>query len=75
MRDISVQQAESQLRALLAVEYGEDFQLIVWEGSIYEESDFLEEVRSAVNTFSLIINFLGFVLLFAYLPRSTLLMI
>ncbi|GAH58533.1 unnamed protein product, partial [marine sediment metagenome] len=75
VRDISVQQAESQLRALLAAEYGEDFQLIVWEGSIYEKSDFLEEVRSTVNTFSVIISLLGFVLLLAYLPRSTPLMI
>jgi putative ABC transport system permease protein len=54
---------ESQLRAVLAAEYGEDVAVHVWEGSRNGETNTLEETRQTVATFSLVVNLLGFVLL------------
>jgi putative ABC transport system permease protein len=54
---------ESQLRDVLSREYGEDLKLAVWEGTPQGESETIVEARRTVNTFSLIVNMLGFVLL------------
>lgn len=55
--------AESRIRSVLTGQYGEDLTLHLWEGSPEGESAMLEEIRSAVATFSLVVNLLGFVLL------------
>jgi putative ABC transport system permease protein len=65
VRDMSPKEAESHLRALLAAEYGDAFEITAWEGSLDEENDFLTEVRSRIDNFTLIISLLGFVLLAA----------
>ena len=54
---------ESQTRAALAQQYGDDVAVVVWEGQPAGGSAALEEARSTVRTFSLVVNLLGFVLL------------
>ena len=54
---------ESQVRAALAQQYGNDVAVVVWEGQPAGGSADLEEARSTVRTFSLVVNLLGFVLL------------
>ena len=54
---------ESQVRGALAQQYGDDVSVEVWEGRPDGESAALEEARSTVATFSLVVNLLGFVLL------------
>ena len=54
---------ESQVRAALAQQYGDDVTVVVWEGQPAGGSADLEEARSTVRTFSLVVNLLGFVLL------------
>ena len=54
---------ESQVRAALAQQYSDDAAVVVWEGQPAGGSADLEEARSTVRTFSLVVNLLGFVLL------------
>ncbi len=54
---------ESQVRAALATQYGDDVSALVWEGTPRGESSTLEEARSTVSAFSLVVNLLGFILL------------
>ena len=54
---------ESQVRVALAQQYGDDVAAVVWEGQPAGGSVDLEEARSTVRTFSLVVNLLGFVLL------------
>ncbi len=60
---VSFEEAESQLRAVLSREYGEDISLHIWEGDPDGNTALLEETRRTVSTFSLVVNLLGFVLL------------
>ena len=54
---------ESQARGALAQQYGDGVLVEVWEGRPDGETAALEEARSTVATFSLVVNLLGFVLL------------
>jgi len=54
---------EAQARAALAAQYGEEVSVMVWEGTPRGESATLEEARSTVSAFSLVVNLLGFILL------------
>jgi putative ABC transport system permease protein len=54
---------ESQVRAALAAEYGDEVSVLVWEGTPRGETSTLEEARSTVSAFSLVVNLLGFILL------------
>ena len=54
---------ESQVRAALAQQYGDGVLVEVWEGQPTGGSADLDEARSTVRTFSLVVNLLGFVLL------------
>ena len=54
---------ESQVHGSLAQHYGDDVTVAVWEGRPDGETAALEEARSTVATFSLVVNLLGFVLL------------
>ena len=54
---------ESQVRSALAAQFGEELAVEVWEGGPFHMSDALEEVRSTVRTFSLVVNLLGVLLL------------
>jgi putative ABC transport system permease protein len=54
---------EAQVREALAREYGDDLVLEVWEGTPSGETATLQQARSTVSTFALVVNLLGFVLL------------
>ena len=54
---------ESQVRSALAAQFDEDLAVEVWEGGPHHTSGVLEEVRSTVRTFSLVVNLLGVLLL------------
>ena len=54
---------ESQVRSALAAQFGEELAVEVWEGGPFHMSDALEEVRSTVRTFSLVVNLLSVLLL------------
>lgn len=56
---------ESQVRQALARQYGEDVSVEVWEGTPFGQTAALQQARDTVNTFSLVVNLLGFVLLVA----------
>jgi len=62
-KDRTLAQAESQLQSVLTREYGEDIKLYVWEGTPGGDANVLEETRQSLNTFSLVVNLLGFLLL------------
>lgn len=54
---------ESQARAALAQQYGDGVAVEVWEGQPSGATADLDQARSTVRTFSLVVNLLGFVLL------------
>ena len=54
---------ESQVRAALAQQYGDGVAVEVWEGQPSGGTADLDNARSTVRTFSLVVNLLGFVLL------------
>ena len=57
--------AEAQIRDVLYRAYGDDVLVHVWEGTPQGQTDFLAEIRQTVNTFALVVNLLGFILLAA----------
>ena len=59
----SLSTVSAQLNEVLTRAYGEDLELLVWEGTPDGESAWLEEARQTIATFNLVINLLGFVLL------------
>jgi putative ABC transport system permease protein len=59
----SLATAEAQIRAALAAQYGGDVSVQVWEGTPRGGTGTLEEARSTVSAFSLVVNLLGFILL------------
>ena len=54
---------ESQVRVALAQQYGDGVAVEVWEGQPSGVTAHLDQARSTVRTFSLVVNLLGFVLL------------
>ena len=62
---ISRETAEAQIRDVLTRAYGDDVAIQIWEGTPTGESEYLEEIRQTVSTFSIIVNLLGFILLAA----------
>jgi len=59
----SLSTAEAQLQEVLGRTYGDDLNLLVWEGTPRGESGWLKETRQTIATFDLVVNLLGFVLL------------
>jgi putative ABC transport system permease protein len=55
--------AEAQIRDVLAREYGADAAVAVWEGTPGGATTMLQETRRTVNTFTIVVNLLGFILL------------
>jgi putative ABC transport system permease protein len=62
---VSYETVSSQLQEVLTRNYGDDFVLEVWEGGPGGATEYLSDMRGTVETFSLIINLLGFILLAA----------
>lgn len=65
IKGVSFETAEAQLREVLTRNYGDDFTVEIWEGSPSGSGEYLAEMRNTVNTFSLVVNLLGFILLAA----------
>jgi putative ABC transport system permease protein len=65
VKGVTFETVEAQLREVLTRNYGDDFVLEVWEGSPSGSEAFLTEMRRTVNTFSMVVNLLGFILLAA----------
>jgi len=65
VRGVSFETVSSQLSEILTRNYGNDFLLEVWEGGPGGETEYLSDMRGTVETFSLVINLLGFILLAA----------
>ncbi|HAK45071.1 MAG TPA: hypothetical protein DCO79_04015 [Spirochaeta sp.] len=56
-------QTTASINQALMGNYGEDIDVLVWEGSLTGESSYMEELRSTVDMFSVSVNILGIVLL------------
>ena len=54
---------ESQVRAAIAAQFGDELRVEVWEGEPFHASGVLENIRSTVRTFALVVNLLGVLLL------------
>jgi putative ABC transport system permease protein len=63
VKGASVETVESQIRSVLARQYGSDLSLQIWEGTPQGETATIKEARSTVSAFSLVVNLLGFILL------------
>ena len=65
VQGVPVETVEAQLREVLARSYGDELVLEVWEGTSRGQSTYLKELRQTIQTFSLVVNLLGFILLAA----------
>ncbi len=63
VKDTSVKTAEARIKEALYRAYGDDVSLYAWEGTPSGETAWLEQTRETVNTFTLVVNLLGFLLL------------
>jgi len=59
----SIEKTTAEIRQAMESNYGEDLDIIVWEGTPHGESSYMEELRQAVSIFTVSVNILGIVLL------------
>ncbi len=59
----SAAQTTAALNQTLAANYGDDIDVLVWEGSLNGQSSYMEELRNTVDMFTVSVNILGIVLL------------
>ncbi len=59
----SVEKAGAAIRQSLTAVYGEEIDILVWEGSPRGTSEYMEELRNSVRIFTVTINLLGIILL------------
>jgi putative ABC transport system permease protein len=64
-KGVTSETVQSQLNEVLVRNYGDDFALETWEGGPGGATGYLGEMRRTVDTFSIVINLLGFILLAA----------
>jgi putative ABC transport system permease protein len=64
-KGVTTATVQSQLNEVLVRNYGDDFILETWEGGPGGATGYLSEMRRTVDTFSIVINLLGFILLAA----------
>jgi len=57
------EKAAAQAGMILIMAYGEDTELYFWEGDLSGNSSSLEEIRNTLNTFTVVISMMGFILL------------
>ena len=60
-----VERAESRVRDILELEYGDSVSVALWQGSPGGPSPLIEESRRAVSSFAVTVNVLGLVILVA----------
>ena len=56
-------QTTASINQALTANYGDDIDVLVWEGSLTGESSYMGELRSTVDMFTVSVNILGIVLL------------
>ncbi len=61
--ETSVDSAESTIRQTLTQNYGDDIDIIVWEGSTQGETTYMQDLRKTVDVFTVSVNILGIVLM------------
>ncbi len=61
--DTSIDSAESTIRQTLTQNYGDDIDIIVWEGSTQGETTYMHDLRKTVDVFTVSVNILGIVLM------------
>ncbi len=61
--ETSVESAEAAIRQTLTQNYGDDIDIIVWEGSMRGETSYMQDLRKTVNVFTVSVNILGIVLM------------
>lgn len=59
----SADQTTASIHQVLSSYYGDDSDILVWEGSVTGESTYMEELRNTVDMFTVSVNILGIVLL------------
>lgn len=59
----SVEEVEQSISQVVYQNYGEDVDLLVWEGSSDGESTYMQDLRETVEVFTVSINILGLVLM------------
>ena len=59
----SAAQTTASVNQALTASYGDDIDVLVWEGSVNGVSTYMEELRNTVDMFSVSVNILGIVLL------------
>ena len=59
----SAAQTTAAISQALTATYGDDIDVLVWEGSVNGESSYMEELRNTVDMFTVSVNILGIVLL------------
>ncbi|MDC7224476.1 MAG: ABC transporter permease [Spirochaetales bacterium] len=60
---MSKEKAAAQAGMILSMAYGEDTEMYFWEGDLEGESSSLDEIRTTLNTFTVVIGMMGFILL------------
>ena len=60
---ISTERFSASIRQTLSGEYGEDIEVLVWEGTPQGISAYMKELRQTVDIFTVSVNILGMVLL------------
>lgn len=59
----SAAQTTAAINQVLSSSYGDDIDILVWEGSVNGESTYMQELRNTVDMFTVSVNILGIVLL------------
>jgi len=59
----SAEKTSASIRQALTASYGDDIDILVWEGSPEGESSYMEELRRSIRIFSVSLSLLGLVLL------------
>lgn len=59
----SIEKTASEINQIVAANYGDDINVVIWEGNTDGESSYMNELRQTVSIFTVSINILGIVLL------------
>lgn len=62
-KSTSIDKTASEINQIVAANYGDDINVVIWEGNYQGESSYMNELRQTVSIFTVSINILGIVLL------------
>lgn len=61
--DNSFDESEQAISAVIYQNFGDDIDLVIWEGSMEGESTYMEDLRNTIEVFTVSVNILGLVLM------------